>query len=46
MPLTKVSTNLQNNTLKKIDKVHKNTQDMLQNEVSCIQIVKLISADF
>ena len=35
LPLTKVSTNL-----------HKNTQDMLQNEVSCIHILKLISADF
>ena len=37
---------LAKNTLYKTDKAHKNTQDMLQNEVNCIQIVKLISADF
>ena len=27
-------------------KIHKNTQDMPQNEINCIQIIKLISADF
>ena len=26
--------------------IHKNTQDMPQNEINCIQIIKLISADF
>ena len=28
------------------NKVHKTTQDMLQNEFNCIQIVKLISSDY
>ena len=48
--LTKVSTNIQR--LAKIHfthiqtKIHKNTQDMPQNEINCIQIIKLISADF
>ena len=48
--LTKVSTNIQR--LAKIHfthiqtKIHKNTQDMPQNEINCIQIVKLTSADF
>ena len=56
MPLTKVSTNIQKfaqkkkekNTLYKQTKIHKNTQDMphAQNNINCIQIVKLISADF
>ena len=43
MPLTNVK---KKKKKKKTDKVHKNTQDMLQNEVNTIQIVKLISADF
>ena len=37
---------LAKNTLYKTNKIHKNIQDMLQNELNCIQIVKLISADF
>ena len=50
MPLTKISTKIQR--LAKIHftykhtKMHENTQDMTQNEINCIQIVKLISADF
>ena len=50
MPLTKVATNIQ--WLAKIHftykqtKIDKNTQDMPQTEINCIQIVKLTSVDF
>ena len=49
--LTKVSTKIIQWLAKihftyKQSKIHKNTQDMPQNEISCIQIVKLISADW
>ena len=42
MPLTEVSTKIHLQT----DKIHKNIQDMPPKEINCIQIVKLISADF
>ena len=37
---------LAKNTLYQTDKIHTNIHDMLQNEVNCIQIAKLISVDF
>ena len=47
MPLTKVSTNKQTLTkLKTLYKTDTSTQDMPQNEINCIQTVKLISVHF
>ena len=47
MPLTKVSTNKHTLTkLKTLYKTDTSTQDMPQNEINCVQTVKLISVHF